>query len=148
MPKIEIKLVSTYCITYTLQQFSANQLKIAKPFNTFEVDATPFAHVARYSLEPVKFHQVYHSFFIDLFVDVEIMPNEESKAQFPPFNTYEIPKQMIKYEEFNVLGSGSYGTVVQAKYNNKDVAVKQIPMTKLQSEMAITRLLEEVNSYV
>ncbi len=53
--------------------------------------------------------------------------------------------KQIKVDFKKELGSGGYGTVYQGEWNNNQVAVKQIPLSKVESNKREEEALQMLN---
>ncbi len=53
--------------------------------------------------------------------------------------------KQINVDVNKILGSGGYGTVFQGEWNNNQVAVKQIPLSKVESNKREEEALQKLN---
>jgi serine/threonine protein kinase len=53
--------------------------------------------------------------------------------------------KQIKIDVNKILGSGGYGIVFQGEWNNNQVAVKQIPLSKVESNKREEEALQMLN---
>jgi serine/threonine-protein kinase/endoribonuclease IRE1 len=53
--------------------------------------------------------------------------------------------KQIKVDFNKILGSGGYGEVFQGEWNNNQVAVKQIPLSKVKSNQREEEALQMLN---